>query len=148
MLFVRDLASGAERPLFDGLDRDMQETWAIHGVYPSFAWTPKDDAIVFWAQGKIWRDRCRRRSNRRRRFPSTSTGTREATEALRFPVEVAPDKFDVKALQHVAVSPLGNQVVYVALGYLYTRALPDGTPQRLTTQTDHWESYPFVLARR
>ena len=39
-LYVADLASGAERPLYDGLERDMQETWAIHGVYPAMAWTP------------------------------------------------------------------------------------------------------------
>jgi imidazolonepropionase-like amidohydrolase/Tol biopolymer transport system component len=140
VLFVRDLASGAERPLFDGLDRDMQETWAIHGVYPSFAWTPKDDAIVIWAQGKIWK--VNPTSKQAAEIPFHVKTTREATGALRYPVEVAPDKFDVKALQHVAVSPLGNQVVYVALGYLYTRNLPDGTPQRLTSQTEHWESFP------
>jgi Tol biopolymer transport system component len=39
-LFVRDLESGIERPIWDGLERDMQETWAIHGVYPGMAWTP------------------------------------------------------------------------------------------------------------
>jgi Tol biopolymer transport system component len=39
-LFVKDLESGVERPVWDGLERDMQETWAIHGVYPGMAWTP------------------------------------------------------------------------------------------------------------
>ena len=33
----------------------MQETWAIHGVYPSMAWTPDNKSIVFWAGGKISR---------------------------------------------------------------------------------------------
>src|SRR5687768_16980182 len=54
-LFVKDLQSGRELPLFDGLDRDMQETWAVHGVYPSMAWTPDSKSIVFWAGGKIHR---------------------------------------------------------------------------------------------
>ena len=27
----------------------------IHGVYPSFAWTPDDKEIVYWARGKLWR---------------------------------------------------------------------------------------------
>jgi Tol biopolymer transport system component len=54
-LFVRDLESGRETPLYDGLDRDMQETWAIHGVYPTFAWTPDNRSIVFWSGGKIHR---------------------------------------------------------------------------------------------
>ncbi|MDX1677982.1 TolB family protein, partial [Arsukibacterium sp.] len=33
-LFLYDLSSGEHIKLYDGLDRDMQETWAIHGVYP------------------------------------------------------------------------------------------------------------------
>ena len=45
-------------------------------------------------------------------------------------------------LRWVQVSPSGNQVLYQALGYLYVRDLPNGTPRRLTTQTDHFEFYP------
>ncbi len=139
-LFVRDLASGAETQIYDGLERDMQETWAIHGVYPTFAWTPDDRAIVFWAKGGIWRIDVATREVKP--IPFHVSGTRQATEAVRFPIAVAPDRFEVKALRDVAVSPAGNQVVYVALGRLYTRALPDGTPRRLTTQNDHWEAAP------
>src|SRR5262249_42762937 len=36
-LFVQDVHSLQPRMLTDTLDRDMQETWAIHGVYPSMA---------------------------------------------------------------------------------------------------------------
>ena len=39
-LFLHDMKSGKNTPVFDGLERDMQETWAIHGVYPAMAWTP------------------------------------------------------------------------------------------------------------
>ena len=140
VLFVRDLASGEEHPIFDGLDRDMQETWAIHGVYPTFAWTPGDKAIVIWAQGRIWRIDVE--TGQRNEIPFHVTGTREVTGAVRFPVEVAPDRFQVKALRDVAVSPAGDQVVYVALGRIYRRALPEGTPARLTAQNDHWEASP------
>ncbi|MEO8370876.1 MAG: amidohydrolase family protein [Candidatus Solibacter sp.] len=139
-LFLRDLKSGEEHAIFDGLDRDMQETWAIHGVYPTFAWTPDDKAIIFWAQGKIWRLDVETKV--RQEIPFHVVGTREITEAVRFPIEVAPDRFEVKALRDVVVSPRGDQVVYVALGRIYRRALPEGTPTRLTTQTDHWEAAP------
>ena len=50
---VRDLSSGSERAVWDGLDRDMQETWAIHGVYPHFAWTPSGTHVVIWANGVL-----------------------------------------------------------------------------------------------
>src|SRR4029079_6831096 len=68
--------------------------------------------------------------------------TRQVTAALRFPQEVAPKTFETKMLRWVEVSPKGDRVVYQALGHLWIRNLPDGTPRRLTKQTDHWEIYP------
>ncbi|HEY4593050.1 MAG TPA: amidohydrolase, partial [Thermoanaerobaculia bacterium] len=47
VLHLMDLRSGEIWPVYDGLDRDMQETWSIHGVYPSMAWTPDNKSIVF-----------------------------------------------------------------------------------------------------
>lgn len=139
-IFVRDLESGRETPLFDGLDRDMQETWAVHGVYPNMAWTPDSKQIIFWAGGKIHRIDVA--SKQVTNIPFHVASTRRITEAVRFPVEVAPEKFDVKMLRWVEVSPRGNQVLYQALGYVYVRDLPNGTPRRLTKQTDHFEYYP------
>ena len=68
---------------------------------------------------------------------------------MRFPIEVAPD--DVRR-QDAALGARsrrsGDRVVYQALGHLWIRDLPDGTPRRLTQQNDHFEFYPVVLARR
>ncbi|HYK05200.1 MAG TPA: amidohydrolase family protein [Thermoanaerobaculia bacterium] len=139
-LFVRDLESGRETPLFDGLDRDMQETWAVHGVYPSMAWTPDSKSLVFWAAGKIHRIDVA--SKQVANIPFHVTGTRRVQEAVRFPVEVAPQNFDVRMLRWVEVSPRGNQVLYQALGHIYIKDLPGGTPRRLTKQNDHFEFYP------
>ncbi|MDQ3282819.1 MAG: amidohydrolase family protein [Acidobacteriota bacterium] len=139
-LFIRDLASGRETPIFDGLDRDMMETWAIHGVYPNMAWTPDSKSIVFWANGKI--QRIDVASKQVVNIPFHVTGTRRVQQAVRRAVEVAPQNFDVKMLRWVEVSPRGNQVVYQALGYLYLKDLPNGTPRRITKQTDHFEFYP------
>ena len=50
-LMLMDIASGRMTELTDILDRDMQETWAIHGVYPGISWTPDNRSIVFWAGG-------------------------------------------------------------------------------------------------
>lgn len=46
-LYTLDLKSGEETKLYDKLDRDMQETWAIHGVYPTMSWTKDNKHIVF-----------------------------------------------------------------------------------------------------
>lgn len=140
VLHVMDLESGAERPLYDGLERDMQEAWAIHGVYAAMAWTPDSRSLVFWAQGKLWRLEVatRKLSN----IPFRIKDTRTVHTAVRTPQPVAPESFPVRMLRWVQVSPKGNRVVYQALGHLYVRELPNGKPRRLTRQTDHTELYP------
>lgn len=146
-LFVMDLTSQRVRPIYDLLERDMQETWAIHGVYPGFSWTPDSKSIVFYAQGKI-----RRISADAELMPgSESTAevipfrvrtTRTVHEAVRFPVSVAPDEFDVRMLRWVRVSPDGKRVLFQALGHVYLRELPTGTPKRLTNDDSRFEYFP------
>ncbi len=140
-LFVKDLESGRETPIYSGLDRDMQETWAIHGVYPSMAWTPDGRSIVFWAGGGIHRiDVASREVSK---IPFRVNDTRRVYEAVRFPVDPAPENFKVKMLRWVEVAPAGDKVVYQALGRIYIRDLPDGTPRRLTSGAeDEFEFYP------
>jgi Tol biopolymer transport system component len=140
VLMLRDLASGRERQVSDVLERDLQEAWAIHGLYPTFAWTPDDSAIVIWAGGKL--KKIDVTSKAVTDIPFHVKDTRTITEAVRFPVEVAPNKITVKELRFVEVSPIGDKVVFQALGRLWIRDLPEGTPRRLTAQTDHWELYP------
>jgi imidazolonepropionase-like amidohydrolase/Tol biopolymer transport system component len=139
-LFILDLESGRETPIYDGLDRDMQETWAIHGVYPSMAWTPDNRSIVFWAGGHFHRIDVA--SKTVTDIPFHVKSTRRVEEALRVPVDVAPNEFAVKMLRWVTVSPTARQVVYSAMGHLYVRDLPNGTPHRLTAQNDDFEFYP------
>ena len=139
-LFVKDLKTGAETALWGQLERDMQEAWAMHGVYPAFAWMPGSKEIVVWAQGKIWRVDVLKKSARE--IPFRVVHTREIRKALRFPIEVAPEKFNVQQLRWVNVSPAGDRVVYSALGHLYLKSLPSGEAKRLTTQTDHFEFFP------
>jgi imidazolonepropionase-like amidohydrolase/Tol biopolymer transport system component len=140
VLEIADVESGAEKLLFEGLDRDLQETWAIHGTYPGMTWTPDSKSIVFWTGGKIQRIDVSTREMRV--IPFHVSSTRRLTEAVRFPVEVAPEKFHTKMLRWVQVSPRGDKVLYQALGTIWVRSLPDGTPRRVTKQKDHFEFYP------
>src|SRR6202035_2664338 len=140
VLHLHDVRAGEDWPLYDGLDRDMQETWSIHGLYPALAWTPDSRAIVFWAGGRIHRIDVA--SRQVADIPFHVRSTRKVTTALRFPIKVAPDTFDVKMLRWVEVSPKGDRVVYQALGHLWMRQLPNGTPRRLTRQSDHVELFP------
>ncbi len=141
VLYVMDIASGRETPVFDGLDRDMQETWAIHGVYPTLAWTPDNRSLVVWAGGKIKKIDVASKSVAE--IPFHVQGSRTVQEAVRFPVEVAPKDFKVRMLRWTSVNPQGDKVVYQALGHLWIKDLKSGAaPRRLTRQSDHFEFYP------
>nr|WP_314863363.1 amidohydrolase family protein [uncultured Undibacterium sp.] len=139
-LFLKDLKTGVESPAWGHLERDMQEAWAIHGVYPAFSWAPDAKQIVVWAQGKIWRVDPFAQSAKE--IPFHIQDTREIRPAVRFDTAVGSDQFDVKQLRWVNVAPQGDKVIYSAMGYLYIRDLPNGTPRRLTKQTDHFEYFP------
>lgn len=139
-LYLLDIASGRETPLTDTLDRDMQETWAIQGVYPGMDWTPDNRSIIFWAGGKIRRIDVATRAVSD--IPFHVAGTRRITQAVRHAVDVAPSQFDVKMIRSAHVSPDGKRVVFDALGHLWIRDVAGGTPKRLTSQTTEFELYP------
>ena len=139
-LHLFDTESGAVRLIYDRLERDMQEAWAIHGVYPSFAWMPDGQSIVLWAKGKIRRVNVA--DGAETIIPFRIEDERTIFEAVRFPIEVAPDEFDVKMLRWVSTSPNGKQVAFQALGKIYLRDLPDGEPRRLTARDGEFEFCP------
>jgi Tol biopolymer transport system component/imidazolonepropionase-like amidohydrolase len=131
VLYLRDLATGEEWPLFDHLDRDMQEIWAIHGVYPQYDWTPDSRRIVIWGEGKIWSVDVG--TGEYTEIPLTADVEHVVHEALRFPVDVSPERFRVKMLRNVTTSPNGGRAAYDALGSVYVKDMPGGAPRRLTS---------------
>jgi imidazolonepropionase-like amidohydrolase/Tol biopolymer transport system component len=129
-LYLRDLESGRDRELFANVDKDLQEAWAVHGLYPQYAWTPDGRSVVIWGEGKIWRVDAA--SGRSTPIPFTARVEQSINEAVRFPQKVFGDEFPVRMLRDVRVSPDGKLVVFSALGKLYVKPLPDGQPRRLT----------------
>ncbi len=143
-LHLFDTASGAITCIYDDLERDMQESWALHGVYSGYDWTPDGNHIVFWSRGKI------RKINTQTHdvevIPFRVKDTRMVAKNLRFPIDPAPDQVNLKLLRWPTVSPSADSVVFQTLGKLYTRELAaDGTlgdPQRITDDKTRFEFHP------
>ena len=133
-LYVKDLASGAERKVYDALDQDVQETWAVTGVYPNMAWTPDSADIVFWAGGKL--RRVSGDGGDARIIPFSVNDDRMIIDATHPPVEVAPDSFNTQMPRWAEVSPDGRTVVYETLGKLWIKPATGGTARRLTAAKD------------
>jgi len=139
VLYLHDLETGEEWPLYDALDKDQQEAWAIFGVYPNFSWMPNNKEIVFWAGGKIHKIDIN--SLKVTNIPFSVNATIKIAEAVSFNTPVAPDEFDAKVIRQAVTSPDGKTLVFNAVGYLWTKNVPNGTPKRLTNGTD-FESEP------
>ena len=139
-LYVKDLATGDERKIYDALDQDVQETWAVTGVYPNMGWLPDSSGLVFWAGGKI--RKIDLASGSASDIPFRITDTRGVIDPPRPPVEVAPAQFQTKMPRGASVSPDGKRVVFESLGKLWVKPVGDGAAQRLTGNATAMEAYP------
>ncbi|THD63846.1 amidohydrolase family protein [Phenylobacterium sp.] len=140
-LYVKDLVSGEERKIYDDLDQDVQETWAVTGVYPNMAWTPDSGSVVFWAGGKIRRVNVADATSSV--IPFHVDDTRVVIDATHPQIEVAPDRFTTKMPRWASVSPDGKQVVFETLGKLWVKPATGGAAKRLVSGDEaEFELFP------
>jgi len=134
VLYLQNLATGEEWPVYDELSHDQQETWAIFGTYPNFAWTPDSKNLIFYAKGKIWNLDINTLNPLLVPFEVTSQQT--VAEALHFPQRVFSDEFTAKMIRQLTTSPDGKRVAFNAAGHIYIKDLPNGKPERITSTPD------------
>ena len=137
-LFIKDLATGNERMLYDNLNKDAQETWAIFGVHPGFAWTPDGKNIIITAKGGFWNISVS--SGNAKPIPFTAEINMDLTIPYTIKNEVGGDRFKINVLRHTRVSPDGKKVVFNALGKLYI-ANVDGSGRKLLTKQHNGLEY-------
>jgi imidazolonepropionase-like amidohydrolase/Tol biopolymer transport system component len=134
VLYLHNLSTGEEWPVYDNLSHDQQETWAIFGVYPNFAWTPDSQNIIFYAKGKIWNLDVT--SLNAVQIPFDVTTQQTITDALHYQQKVFQPEFTVKMIRQLTTSPDGTVVAFNAAGYIYIKYLPNGKPERITSTND------------
>lgn len=141
-LWVKDLASGRERMIYGKLDLDVQETWAVTGVYPNMDWLPDSSAIVFWAGGKL--NRVNRDGSGHAVIPFAINDTRAVADAPHPVIDVAPESFTTTMPRFATLSPDGARVVFESLGRLYSKSAKGrDLPAPLTgDNADALEAFP------
>ena len=142
VLFIHNLETGEQWPIYDQLNHDQQEAWAIFGLYPNFSWMPDNTSIVFWAGGKI--NKINVTTQEVENIPFEATATHYIAEAVRHDHTekgISPKQFTAKSVRHAITSPDGKMLVFNAAGYIYKRELPDGKPERISNGGD-FEFYP------
>ncbi|HEX8256560.1 MAG TPA: amidohydrolase, partial [Allosphingosinicella sp.] len=139
-LYVKDLRSGEERKVYDDLDQDVQETWAVTGVYPNMDWTPDSRAIVFWAGGKI--RRIGADGSGLAEIPFQVNDTRDVIDPPRPNVQVWSETFTTRMPRFAQLSPDGRRVVFESLGRLYIKDAAGGAPRPLTSADSDFQLFP------
>jgi len=139
-LYVKDLRSGEERQVYADLDLDLQETWAVHGVYPNMDWTPDSQTILFWAGGKI--RRVNRDGSAGAEIPFQIADTRVVIDPPRPVIEAAPATVTTRMPRFAVVSPDGARILFETLGRLYIRDAAGGVPRLLTPRDGDFQLFP------
>ncbi|WJG09861.1 amidohydrolase family protein [Aliiglaciecola sp. LCG003] len=139
-LFVKNLTDGSEKALYMDLERDMQEGFGSEGYFAYFDWTPDGTHLVFWTAGKF--HKLEVKSGELSTIPVSLNTKMHYADAVRFDVDVAPDKFKVKMIRWAQKSPNGKTILFQALGKLYIKDVKSGKVKRLTKQNEHDEYFP------
>ncbi len=135
VLYLRNIETGEEWPIYDQLSKDQQEAWTIFGSYTGYAWTPDDKEIIIWANGKIMKVDVAG-ANKATVIPFTCNVKQHIYDAVRYQQEINPSSFTAKVIRQAVTSPDGKWLVFNAVGYLWKKELPAGKPQRITNGTD------------
>lgn len=131
VLFVLDLATRSERPVYDRLDRDMQASYEAQANYfPHFSWFPDNRRIAIWGKGKLLQ--VDTESGAVKEIPFRVTAHHRVIEPTRFRNDIEPSKVVVRAIPSLAPSPDQRTLVFSGVGHLWRKSLPVGRPTRLT----------------
>ncbi|MBT8220466.1 MAG: PD40 domain-containing protein [Bacteroidia bacterium] len=134
VLFVHEIETGRDFPIFDGLSKDQQEAWTIFGAYTGFDWSPDNAHIFIWGKGKIHKVDVATKNAEI--VPFKVNVEHKMMETVEFQNPVDADDFEIKVIRNAKTSPDGKSLVFNALGHLYKMDLPKGTPARLTDNKD------------
>ena len=141
VLYLQDIETGEEWPIFDKMGKDQMEAWTVFGVYTGFSWTPDDKHIVIWGKdGRIWKVNA---ENGRSEIVKFSVEVKhKIAEAVRFEQQVFKEKFTAKVIRQAVTSPNGKTLVFNAAGYLWKKDLPNGKVKRLLPKNDDLQFEP------
>ena len=134
VLYIHELETGKEWPIYENLSKDQSEAWAIFGVYPYFSWTPDDKDILIWAQGKI--NKINIESRQITNIPFEVNQEIKLAKTHHVKRTVFEEEFTSKMIKDVQTSADEKTMIFTSLGHIYSKELPDGTAKRITTLTD------------
>ncbi|MFI5183337.1 MAG: hypothetical protein ACHQNV_02980 [Vicinamibacteria bacterium] len=135
VLVARDMASGSERVLARGLDRDEQEGFAQMDLWPCYSFTPDGNGIVYGHKGRIVRLDVA--SGTETEIPFVAHVVQKVAPRVTWQEKVESGPLQVRILRWPSQSPDGRLIAFEALGRIWLQDVVSGkavgAPRRLTT---------------
>ncbi|KAL1947302.1 hypothetical protein VTO73DRAFT_14263 [Trametes versicolor] len=143
-LVLKDLETGTIRNIWYGLTYDLAVVSAPMGTYPSFAFTPADDAIIIWAAGQIYHVPLAANAVGERVSGGKPKAIPFIAHIEKRLAETRSSKIDIKATEtaetqrvyafhELRVDESGDKVVFQAAGATYVQNVGDAEVQRVPT---------------
>jgi imidazolonepropionase-like amidohydrolase len=136
VLIVQDLATGRERVLLRGLDRDRQQAFGGYGPYPTIAWHPDSRRVILGVGGHL--TAVDAATGKATRIEFRAPVERPMTETLRFATTEPRERATTRTHRWGTRTPAG--ILFEALGDLWLQD-DKGARQNLT-RSDALETSP------
>ncbi len=132
-LRIRNLQTQAEDWLAFPVQRDDIESRAPLDAYPGYSFTPDSKAVVVTYGGEIWCVPVDKSAATK--IPFEATVKIEMGPEVKFAYRVdTASTFTAHQIRDLAPSPDGTKLAFSALDRIYVMALPNGKPERVSTQ--------------
>ncbi|KAG6810508.1 hypothetical protein H0H92_011559 [Tricholoma furcatifolium] len=145
-LVFKDLSTGTIHHIWHGLTYDLSTISAPMGTYPSFAFTPSDDAVIIWSSGQIYRVPLSTNTlGERIAHPTSSPAPIPFTAHIELSLaetrtdDFSADMFEmetgesqrVRAFKEMRVDEKGERVVFQAAGVTYVQHVAGSLPTKV-----------------
>ncbi|MEO6446595.1 MAG: hypothetical protein ABIZ91_06655, partial [Gemmatimonadaceae bacterium] len=131
-LWLRNLDSGAERLVMDPVEQDIMEGGKVLRPFPGYAWSADGRSIVLTQGGKL--RRLDVASGVVSTIPFSAKVQRTISELANTQVKQDDGALNVKFTRWQSASPDGKRLAFQAVGRIWVMDLPNGRPQRLTSE--------------
>ncbi|KAF5386656.1 hypothetical protein D9615_001957 [Tricholomella constricta] len=142
-LVLKDLQTGTIHHVWYGLTYDLSSVSAPMGTYPSFAFTPSDDAVIIWAAGQIYTVSLTNNERGEKIASSTAPSPipfvahveKRLAETRHSELDLLKSETQatqrVHAFKELRVDDHGDQVVFQAAGVTYVQKVGQKSPTQV-----------------
>lgn len=129
-LWLRELATGAERLAMDPVEQDIVEGGKVLRPFPGYSWS-RDGRTIIITQGGLLR-KLDVATGAVTTVPFSVKVDRTISELVNAQGRLTDDPFTTKFTRWQTASPDGRRLAFQAIGRIWIKDLPNGTPRRLT----------------